>query len=100
LNELLKYSTTKTKNMYHNTSLNILPDEIPEDFAPLEEIPIETSISCLSDVLHNGNNVYLTTFDGGVYVGGFYWSSNAKDTFTVGQSDPIKLELVETARTT
>lgn len=80
------------------TPINVLPDEIFDDASPLEDLPIDLPTEKFSDVFIDGNNVYVTTVTGNFYVGGFYWVNDHK--FTVGQSDPIDVTIVETARNT
>jgi len=77
--------------------MKILPDEIPEDAAPLTEIPFDTSVKDpLANVLVDGQNVFVSTLLGKTYVGGFYWLDVHR--FTIGQSEPIDRSIVESAR--
>ncbi len=76
--------------------MKILPEEIPDDAAPLTEVPVIPPVDRLADVLIDGENVFVSLFTGKTYVGGCYWVN--ADHFTVGQSDPIDRKLVETAR--
>ncbi len=76
--------------------MKILPEEIPDDAAPLTEVPLTPPVDRLSDIFVDGNNVFVSLFTGKTYVGGFYWYN--ADSFTIGQSDPIDRNLVETAR--
>jgi hypothetical protein len=74
--------------------MKILPDEIPDDAAPLNEVPFETSTAVLRNA--EGQNVFVSLLTGKTFVGRLEWSNDYS--FTVGQSDPIDRSVVETAR--
>ncbi len=76
--------------------MKILPDEIPDDAVPLTEIPVIPPYDRLNDVLVEGENVFVTLLTGKFYVGVLEWVSDTK--FTVGTSEPLARELVESAR--
>lgn len=79
--------------------MKILPDEIPDDHAPLNEIelpPLLTKIDPMNEVLKDGQNVFVSLLTGRTYTGGCWWIDENK--FTVGQSDPIDRSVVESCR--
>lgn len=76
--------------------MKILPDEIPDDAAPLTEIPVVSPIDRLNNVLVEGQNVFVTLFTGEFFVGRCEWINDT--TFTVGTSNPIDLTLIESGR--
>ena len=76
--------------------MKILPDEIPEETAPLTEIPIPPVIGHATHCLIGGENVFVTLLDGRTLIG--RCERNGIQHFTVGNSDPIDMVLVESAR--
>ncbi len=75
--------------------ITILPEEIPNDAAPLETIPIEATKPG-STALIDGENVFVSLLTGKTLVGRLEWVNATQ--ITVGNSDPIPRELVESAR--
>ena len=74
--------------------MKILPEEIPDDAAPLTEIPLETNYA--SRNLVEGTNVFVTLLTGKTLVGRCEWVTPTR--FTIGSSDPIEVVLVESAK--
>lgn len=76
--------------------MKILPDEIPDDAAPLTEVPLVPPVDRLADVLVDGNNVFVSLFTGQTLVGRCEWQSDYA--FTIGTSGLIDRSIVESAR--
>ncbi len=80
--------------------MKILPDEIPDDAAPLSAENIPFSMFTNADrfsALKEGENVFVTLLDGSYYIGR-YEAGKRRNTFTVGNSKTLFIHLVETAR--
>jgi hypothetical protein len=76
--------------------MKILPEEIPDDTAPLTEIPLE--ISNAISTLHRaeGQNVFVSLLTGKTLIGLLEWQDEYS--FTVGNSDAVDRSVVESAR--
>ncbi len=79
--------------------MKILPDEIPADAAPLDGSSILTdAVTTKRTPLVEGKNMFVALLDGQFKVGRIEFVDATH--FTVGNSFPIPLSMVETARET
>lgn len=76
--------------------MKILPNEIPDDAVPLTEVPIVPPADRLSEKLVHGKNVFVTLLTGEYYIGLCQWVGPSG--FTIGTSDIISRDVVESAR--
>lgn len=80
--------------------MKIIPDEIPEDAAPLDAQTslLDDAATTKRQSLMEGKNMFVTLLTGEFKVGRIeYVDANR---FTVGNSEPIPFNLVEFARET
>jgi hypothetical protein len=79
-------------------NLDIKPDDIPDDAAPLEGADhlVENAITYKNRLLTEGANMAISLLTGQFFVGRVELVD--RDHFTVGTSDPIPDVLLESAR--
>lgn len=73
--------------------MTILPNDIPDDAAPLSGVDY---MLASTKNLHQNSNVFVTLFTGKTLVGLCRWVDGYH--VTIGTSDPIHCNLIETAR--
>ena len=80
------------------TPMNIVPDEIPEDVAPLDPntILVENAVHSTHKFAEHGKNMIVHLLNGETLIGRVEWVSHYQ--FTVGQSGQITPEMVESCR--